>query len=445
MAAPIAWNGLVFTGTAGSDWGTKGRIIAFDAATGREVWRFNTVPTGSEPGADSWKSAEWAKHGGGGTWSTFTLDPVTAEIFVPVGNPAPDFSPGDRPGANLYTDSMVVLDARSGALKWWYQLVPHDGHDLDLGAAPMLYRDGRQRSVVALGGKDGYVHVVDRETRKLLFKTAVTTIENEGKMPPPEGMRFCPGASGGVEWNGPAFDRATRAIIVGSVDWCMIERSAPPHYVAGQFAYGGSWAPSLDKPTGWVVALDSDTGKVRWRYHADSPILAGVTVTAGGLILTGDNDGNFLALDTATGNVLRKVQTGGALSGGVVTYESGGRQYIAFDSGNVSRAAFGANGRPSIVVMQAASPPPLTAAADAIDPGHGGVVYGQRCAVCHGGDGANITGFSLKGVKDRMSFEQLTAWIENPAPPMPHIFSSPIDDQDRIDIRDISAFLLKNF
>jgi alcohol dehydrogenase (cytochrome c) len=443
-AAPIAWNGLVFIGTAGSDWGAKGRMLAFDAATGREVWRFDTIPTGNQPGADSWTSTEWATHGGGGTWGSFTLDPATAEIFVPVGNPAPDFSPAERPGANLYTDSMVVLDARNGALKWWYQLVPHDGHDLDLGAAPMLYRDSRQHRMVALGGKDGYVHAVDRETHQPVFKTAVTTIENEGKMPTPEGLRFCPGAAGGVEWNGPAFDRDGRAIVVGSVDFCMIERSQPGRYVAGQFAYGGSWEPVLEKPTGWVVAVDADTGAVRWRYHADGPVVAGVTVTAGGLVLTGDNDGNFLALDRQSGAVLAKLPTGGALSGGVVTYEIAGRQYIAFDSGNVSRTVFGAGGRPSIVVMQADAP---LAVADAgkVDPARGGVLYGQSCAGCHGGDGANVTGHSLKDIKTRMTADQLAAWIENPAPPMPHVFPTPLDDHDRRDIRDLSAFLLNSF
>jgi alcohol dehydrogenase (cytochrome c) len=128
-SAPIAWNGTVFIGLAGGDWGIRGRIMGFDAATGREIWRFYTIPMGSERGAETWHIPETAERGGGAMWTSYTLDTQSGELFVPVGNPAPDFAPDARPGDNLFTNSIVVLDAKSGALKWWYQATPADGFD----------------------------------------------------------------------------------------------------------------------------------------------------------------------------------------------------------------------------------------------------------------------------------------------------------------------------
>ncbi len=163
-SAPTAWNGLVLIGISGGEFGIRGRILAYDALTGREVWRFNTIPIGKEVGADSWGDSKWATHGGGGTWSTFTVDPITGEVFAPIGNPVPDFAPTDRKGANLFTNSVLVLDARTGELRWWYQLQANDDHDHDLGAAPLLFRNGKHENMLAAAGKDGLLHVVDRAT-----------------------------------------------------------------------------------------------------------------------------------------------------------------------------------------------------------------------------------------------------------------------------------------
>jgi alcohol dehydrogenase (cytochrome c) len=443
--APIAWNGMVFVGTASSESGIKGRIVGYRADSGLEVWRFDTIPSGNEIGANSWKSNTWVEHGGGGTWSHFALDPTTAELFVPVGNPEPDFSPDDRPGANLFTDSVVVLDARSGALKWWYQLAPHDGRDRDLAAAPMLYRNGRQRDVVAVAGKDGYVHVVDRVDHKLLFKTAITTIYNEGKSPVHgEFTRFCPGPAGGVEWNGPAFDPAKKMIVVGAVDYCAYIAAEHADFKTGEIPWGGRWQLRTERGSGWVTALDSDTGEVRWRYHADSPVVAGVTATAGGLVVTGDNDGNFIALASEDGRLLKKIPTGGSLSGGVVTYEQAGKQYIAFASGNVSRTGFGAVGRPTLIVMEAED---LAAKSETPTPdrARGLRLFRQMCAQCHGSDGSLIEGFNLKGLNQRMNAERLKAWIENPAPPMPRVFPTPLDVDEKRDLDDLVVYLQDAF
>jgi glucose dehydrogenase len=175
-AAPLAWGGTVYMGIGGSELGVRGRVLAFDAATGRELWRFHTIPMGNEVGAETWERPETAKTGGGGVWGAMSLDVTTGELFVPVGNPWPDLDKDYRPGANLFTNSIVVLDARTGALKWWHQVAPADWMDLDLVAAPMLYRADGARDFAAIGGKDGYVTVVDRDTRKVQFRTPVTTV-----------------------------------------------------------------------------------------------------------------------------------------------------------------------------------------------------------------------------------------------------------------------------
>lgn len=439
--SPLVWNGLVFVGTAGSEWGIKGRVLAFDAATGREVWRFSTIPTGDEVGADSWKDSDWARHGGGGTWSSFTLDPVSSELFVPVANPVPNFSPGDRPGANLFTNSVLVLDAKTGALRWWYQLTPNDGMDWDLAAAPMLFRDSTDRDMVAAAGKDGYLHVVDRETHALKFKVPTTTVDARPVRPTPEGVRVCPGAGGGTQWNGPAFDPLQKTIFTGAIDMCTVVSSAPGQtYATGRMLYGGAWTVPRAPATGWITAFDADSGKVRWKYHAEAPVIGAITPTAGGIVMGGDNAGNFIVLDSASGKVLKKVATGGSLSGGIVTYMIDARQYVAFDSGNVSRTIFGAVGRPSVIVMQADLPPRAVAQAGD-DPEHGREVYQHNCLGCHATDGTGITGFSLRNIKARMQRAELIAWVRNPRPPMPRVFPEPIDANDARDLNDLAAYI----
>ena len=354
-SAPIAWKGLVFIGAAGGDWGIRGYVLALDAKTGHERWRFHTIPMGSEPGADSWQSPDTASRGGGGMWTTYTLDPAKGELFVPVGNPAPDYAPDTRPGSNLYTDSFVVLNALTGKLKWYHQFEGNDGTDYDLGAAPVLY-DGRDGAkLVVAGSKDGNLYGFDRATHEQLFKTAVTTIRNPGARPTPAGVVACPGPLGGVEWNGPAIDPKTRAIYVGAVDWCFTFVSGTPDYKPGGLYFGTSQkpgGPGVGDPSGWVTKVDGLTGATLWRYHADAPVVAGVTPTAGGVVLTGDLNGNLLALDTSSGNLLYKYNTGGGIAGGVVTYEVDGTQYVATTSGNVSRMTFtGTTGVPKIIIL----------------------------------------------------------------------------------------------
>ena len=444
--APLVWNGIVIVGTAASEFGVRGRVIAYDSLSGRELWSFNTVPKPGEPGSETWQNTIWndTGGGGGGTWSHFALDPSTGELFIPVGNPIPDFMPAERLGDNLYTNSVLVLDARTGKLKWWYQLAPSDGLDHDLAASPMLYRNSEGREMVAAGGKDGYLHIIDRSTHKLVVKTAVTTVDEPVPTPTPEGIDVCPGVAGGVEWNGPAFDPNQNRIFVGSLDYCshlISEANTKP--IMGGANFGGSWS-GIGEPRGWLYALDADTGAVAWRFHADNAVLSGITPTAGGVVMAGDNSGNFFVFDSSNGNVLKTVDTGGSLSGGVITYEIAGKQYVAMTSGNLSRTLFGASGRPTVVIM--ALPDATLAAAmssDEPDPARGNDLYGGACGSCHGGDGDNWNGIELKAVKRTMDFDALVEFIKNPRAPMPHVFPQPPNAEDERQIRDIASFIMQ--
>jgi alcohol dehydrogenase (cytochrome c) len=442
-AAPLAWNGLVVVGTSGGEFGIRGRILAYDAQSGREVWRFDTIPVGPEVGADTWGDRKWAAHGGGATWSAFTLDPVTAEVFAPIGNPVPDFAPTDRQGANLFTDSALVLDARTGALRWWYQLEANDDHDHDLAAAPLLFRNSKHEDMMAAAGKDGLLHIVDRTSHEARFKIPVTTVDPVRKVVTGTGVRVCPGPAGGVLWNGPAFDPRRMTIFVGADDLCLILKSVPgTAYVPRGLNFGGAVAPTGETPTGWVTAVDADTGSVRWKYHDESPVLAGVTPTAGGILMSGDNSGNFLVFNSDNGALLLKRATGGALAGGVVTYARAGKQYVAFTSGNVSPASFGAAvGRPTIVVMSLPTPSVASAAAATPDAARGRDIYAQACGGCHGPQGDKIAGLDLQAIKSRLNAGQIATFILKPMPPMPQVFPAPRTAEDERDVRDVAAFV----
>jgi alcohol dehydrogenase (cytochrome c) len=349
-AAPVAWGGLVFTAIAGGDWGARGRILAFEAETGREVWRFNTIPTGNEFGADTWKNKKSVLTAGGGVWSTMSLDVVTGELFVPVGNPAPDLNAEYRPGDNLFTDSIVSLEARTGKLLWYHQQKKNDSTDHDIGAAPVMFRDPDIRDIVVYAGKDGQLTALDRATKEKMYTTPVTTIDNVDAVATEAGVHVCPGLNGGVGWNGPSYDQKLNSLFVGSVDWCSTFKKGPPKYIQGELFFGGD--PIMDKvATGWITALDGSTGKVKWKHKTEKPVVSGITPTAGGLVFAGDTSGKFFAFDSETGKPLYTLGTPGMIAGGVVTYSVKGKQYVAFTSGNVSRLTFGELGSPTIIVL----------------------------------------------------------------------------------------------
>jgi len=353
-AAPIAYDGRVFIGQAGADWGANGHLFAFDAETGRHLWTFNAIPTGREPGAETW--GRGAEHGGGSFWSTFALDTAQGLIYAPIGNPAPDFDGAMRPGANLYTNSVVALDYRTGKLAWYAQQTPHDTHDWDTAAAPTLYsQDGRDYMVA--GDKGGYVYLYDRKTHKLIAKTEVSPHENVDAPITPQGTHHCPGIIGGVQWNGAAYAPPQRLFYVNSVHWCGTTALTESRYVAGSSYTGArhTWDPVV-QAKGFTRALDAATGKVVWTRESKTPMVAALTPTAGGVVFTGDLDGWFLALDAKSGETLYRFNTGGAVAGAASTYQIDGRQYVALTTGNASQTVWKTTGAGTVVVFALPKP-----------------------------------------------------------------------------------------
>jgi alcohol dehydrogenase (cytochrome c) len=361
-AAPLAWNGLIFIGNAGGDYkGGKGRMYALDAKSGKVVWEFYLVPKGPEDlvrgpqGATPLDTSTWGNKAGtpitgGATWTSYTLDPATAELYVPAGNSAPDFATGPRQGANLYSGSVVVLDAKTGAYKRHFKVTSGDWHDWDVSNTPALVQTRGGNRLLAVAPKDGYLYGINIDSNALLYRMAVTRIENaDVPFAAGEAVHFCPGARGGAEWNSPAYDPQNNLILVGEVDWCAtvtLQTEAQlqatqvgrawsamathnPYYTYGRQDPARSWV-------GWLYASDADTGAWKWRAKSNYPIQGGITPTAGGVVFFGDMGGNFYALDTATGRRLWGQNLGGAIGGGVVTYVAGGAQKVAVGVGFTS-------------------------------------------------------------------------------------------------------------
>ena len=356
--APLVFEDLVIIGPAGSENNLQGWVGAFKLSDGSPVWRFNTVPKAGEPGYETWQNPRGIPMGGGAVWTSFSLDTATGELYVPVTNPSPDLPVHLRKGDNLYTNSVVCLDVRTGKRRWHRSLVPNDSHDWDVThASPLLTANikGASRRLVATAGKDGILRTIDRDSHDVLYEAPLTTIENATAPVTTTPSRVCPGVLGGVEWSDPAYLPGTNMIYTPAVDWCTTFAAyEEARYVPGHDYLGGS--VDMDPPAkaqGWVTAVDASTGDVKWKYRSTRPMVASVTATAGNLLLTGELSGNFLALDARSGDVLYRFNTGGAMGGGIVTYAVKGTQYIAAASGTPSSFwvdQYG--GAPTIVVFK---------------------------------------------------------------------------------------------
>jgi alcohol dehydrogenase (cytochrome c) len=345
--APVAFDGKVFTGDAGADTGIRGRIYAFDAASGALVWAFDIVPRVGDAGAASWSGGR--DKGGGATWSSMAIDPVRHLLFVPTGNPAPDFNDANRTGDNLYTDSVVALDMATGKLSWYVQQVAHDMHDWDTAAAPALFTQGGH-SVMAVASKNGLLYQYDRDSHQTLSQVPFTTRSNVDALPSAAGVHVCPGALG--QYNGPAFSPLSGLVFVAAADRCNVLTRAEPHYVPGGVYFGGMFR--MDEPalqSGWIKAFDALSGREAWSVHRKDPVLAAVTPTAGGLLLTGDMGGSFLALDARDGRILYEFPTGGPVAAAISVYAVAGREYIAVPSGSSSRDAASATAAATLIVF----------------------------------------------------------------------------------------------
>ncbi len=438
-SAPVIWQGKVFVGLAGSDWGIRGRIMAFDLKTGQTLWSFDTIPGPGEFGNDTWAGESW-KTGGGGTWTSYTLDPQTGELFVPVANPAPDWNGSSRRGDNLFTNSVLVLDANTGKRRWHYQTIQHDTHDYGVTAPPILIKlDGKD--YVSVAPKDGFLYLIDRATQALVYKVPTTTILNHQVEPTPEGLRFCPGIYGGVEWSSPGYDPTHSSLVVGSTDWCTTVWQTHPvqDYIAGKLYMSGRHEQDKES-AGWITSFDALTGRERWKYKTSAPVVSGVTPTAGNVTFVGDMAGVLYAFQSDTGALLRKIDTRGAIAGGIITYQMAGRQYLALTSGNISRSSWPqATGIPSLVIYALPNDKIVRVEAGGDAAKRGQRLYDETCLGCHGanfeggGSGPKLTGLWKKYTKD-----SLVTFIKKPPEAMPTLYPDMLSEQD---IKDVVKYL----
>jgi alcohol dehydrogenase (cytochrome c) len=357
--APLAIKNEIIVGVSGGEYGVSGFIDAYDVDTGRRLWRFNTVPQPGEPGHETWAGDSW-KTGGAPAWITGSYDPQLNLLFWPTGNPAPSNYGGERRGDNLYSNSMLALDPDTGKLRWHFQFTPHDLHDYDATQIPVLLDaqwDGQPRKLLALANRNGFLYVLDRGTGKFLSAKAfgkvtwTPGIGPDGKPLPltnastgsaveakekGEGERVCPGALGMTNWYSPSYSPQTKLLYVATSNECDIFTAAPQKYRAGHDFIGSVYVPDpIERPRGALKAIDPLTGEIKWEFPYFSNPNGGALSTAGGVVFGGDSDGNFIALDAATGHDLWHVQLGAAIYSTAITYQIDHKQYVAIPVGAV--------------------------------------------------------------------------------------------------------------
>jgi alcohol dehydrogenase (cytochrome c) len=358
--APIAANGRVYVGNAGGDTvGVSGHVYALDARDGHLIWSFDVVPKQGHA-RSTWTNPR-LPISGGAFWTSFTLDEAQGVLYVPAGNPAPDFDSLDRTGEDLYADSVIALDAASGRLLAYNQLVKHDSHDWDVDSAPMLATTRAGRKIIASANKDGLLSILDRSKIDrsaatsgaevpiipLLSQTPTTTRENvDVPLSREHPVHFCPGMGGGSEWNGAAFSPRSDSLFVGAVDLCahvqLVRELAVPATGQVWFGTSGSMAQMVDPPgtaRGWITAFNAENGRVRWKFQAPHPVVAGVTPTGGNLVFAADRGGDVFALDQRNGRVLWQQSTGQSIGGGLVVYRAAGHELLGVASGMRSTGA----------------------------------------------------------------------------------------------------------
>ena len=456
-AAPLYYDGLVIVGVSGAEYGIRGRVKAFNAKTGAPAWTFHTVPGPGERGHDTWPqdNDSW-KSGGGSVWQTPAVDPKLGLLYFSTGNPGPDYSGGVRKGDNLFTASIVALDAKSGQYRWHFQQVHHDIWDYD-GPSPVVLFDlelnGTLRKGIAQPSKTGWVYILDRTNGTPLIgiderpvpqeprqATAATqpyprgdsfvpqsiaiapeglTLVNGGKIFTPfwteQPVPIKPAFSGGANWPPSSYDPATGYFYVCAQDRIGVfhtEDADPTHEMGKRFvagAFGSSSVPRL----GVFAALDMHTNKLVWQQQWSDECYSGSTTTAGGLTFVGRNDGRLTALDSHDGKKLWEFQTGAGMNAPVTVFERGGKQYVvAYSAGNLFAASAKGDSVWLFALDGALEPAPAPGAAmlltlnttpqGAADPTKGRQVYDTACVFCHGdqGEGGHGGGKPLASARE---------------------------------------------
>jgi alcohol dehydrogenase (cytochrome c) len=350
-SAPLAIKDKVIVGVAGGEFGIRGFVDAYDAATGKRLWRFNAVPGPGEFGHDTWKGDSW-KQGGASTWLTGSYDPDQDVLYWGIGNPGPDHNARVRQGDNLFSCSVVALDAATGKRKWHYQFSPGDSHDWD-AAEDLILADqvfsGEPRKLILQANRNGLFYVLDRTSGKfLLGKPFVRQTWNRGfdsqgrpivapeAEASPEGVMVYPGI-GGTNWQAPSYDAATGTMYLAFSDAGFGFMRATAAYEPGKVYMGGRGFPSENAESqAGFRAIDTETGAVRWEYRVSMPSFsAGVLSTAGGVVFGATAEGNLIALDAKTGGLLWQFQTGAPITSSPMSYAVQGRQFVAVAAGNV--------------------------------------------------------------------------------------------------------------
>jgi alcohol dehydrogenase (cytochrome c) len=354
--APTVYDGMVFVGVSGSQDGIRGFVAAYDERTGKQVWRFYTVPAAG---------TDWVPEGGGGggVYMPPTVDTRTGLVYVGTGPPAPVIFGAGRPGPDLYTDTILALNARTGKLAWYYQEVPHDLWNY-AAASPSMILDtrvhGQTVHAIAEAGKNGYVHVLNAATGKLLYSP--TAYVKEGHPPPTTaGTLVCPGSIGGSPYSPMALDPKLGAAYVTGVNLCQILKITKTGGT-GEKAFGGTRiTPPGEKPTGTLEAVNLTTGRPLWQRAMPTPMIGGATTTASGLLFTGDQHGNLYAIDSKTGKTLWQANLGLAFGSAPIVYTIDHTEYVAVAiGGSASTAAnhLGPTGAKLVVLKLHGTPIP---------------------------------------------------------------------------------------
>jgi len=361
--APLVVKGKIIVGVAGAEYGIRGYIAAFDAVSGKEAWRFYTIPAAGEPGNETWQGDSW-KYGGGSVWMTGSYDPALNLVYWGTGNPGADWNADNRAGDNLYSDCVLALDADTGKLKWYFQFTPHDEYDYDSVQVPVLADanwKGSPRKLMLWANRNGFFYVLDRTNGQFLYGTPFTKVtwatglDAKGRpirapnsSPTVEGTIIYPGVQGGTNWYSPSYSPRTGLFYISSwADYFMNVSKMPAEYSPGQRYTGGaprSPVPSLlrgpintwtsENGYGAVVAMDPNTGEKKWEFKMTDVTGAGILSTASDLVFTGNREGYFYALDARNGTMLWKTRLGGAVASGPMTYRVDGRQYVSIAAGH---------------------------------------------------------------------------------------------------------------
>jgi alcohol dehydrogenase (cytochrome c) len=361
--APLIVKDKVIVGPAGGELGIRGFIAAYESETGREAWRFNTVPQPGELGHDTWGKGSW-KYGGGSIWVTGSYDPELNLTYWGVGNPGPDWNPKARPGDNLFTGSVVALDADTGRLKWHFQFTPNDEWDWDSVQVPVLVDmewKGKPRKVMVWGNRNGFFYVLDRASGEFLLgkpfvkQTWATGLDDRGRpikaanqSPSPEGTEVWPGVQGGTNWYAPSYSPRTGLFYLTAwEDYPGTYFTWDQDYEQGKWYTGGTVKAAVS-PTrredrflrpheagyATVRAIDPRTGDKVWDFRMTDMSESGLLTTAGDVLFSGSREGYFYALDAKTGKMLWKRYLGGAALASPITYRVDGRQYVSIAAGH---------------------------------------------------------------------------------------------------------------